>query len=473
MFPMLLATLSLAHGAFVAEVNVPEGAFVGRRGATTVTVATMQLPSDLATKEGDRRCVVTFLAGADGAVVPEVGLCAKGAKEAVEEAMGRWAFTVDGPVAEGDRLLEVWLRFGRELTDLPLVFLRQDADTVWTLDVDGVEPLPWRVARAAFAAYPEAARSLDTQDSSCRVRTEIAIGGAPVVEAVEDCDEVFHDAARSAIAKHRFHAPEAADQAMRSAVDPSVDFELVMEGGEVVPRATVRFPEVVAGHERARLEEVRPQVLKLPSGPPLLRFDDGAYAEVKVYGMTWPRPEPAEVDQGCSLVFEVNSRGEVRSHVERCDAPGLAESYALAASRWRLAPGASEKGERFARFKGDMIIGADGAPYLRVESGIVQEVHPDAEAFLRTYARAETRRRVPPKVPDDLPADVPRGKAVCEVSLVVLPSGRADVDTVEGCHEALVPYAEKAIAKWRWDAAETDGRRIPTPATVRLAFHVP
>jgi hypothetical protein len=400
-------------------------------------------------------------------------LCAEQLVKPVDEVLATWELElVDGEPPPDAVLLEGWLYFPQRKGELPRFLARQSYDHQWTLRTDAIDPLDFRVRQRQFGTYPEEARGLDTSDSRCEVRVHVTHDGLPREPEVSDCDEVFHAAAAATLRSYRFRPPKIGGSPASSAFTAEVAFTMEVDDGQVVPKVEVTLPPDVIGQTKV-LDEVpaTDEILPPPTWDPLLVLDHGSYAEVRVFSIVWPQVPPSDEERACSLLLQVNSRQQNVIWPEACP-DDLAPTVVAAAEQWRLIPGEVERGERYARFRADVVFPpGDAEPYLRVPSDDLVSVDRDTKDRVRTYAKAAATRRVAPKLPADFAAVVEQ--AECEVQLTVSPKGRAEDIEVQGCDEVLHPHAVKALAKWRWDPAEVEGSAIPTPATVRMRFPVP
>lgn len=477
----MLATLSLlaalttpAFAQDEARVPFETGEVQAEGRGITLGVREMVVPLGLKPPTTERRCIVQYAWGSEGAV-PDVIDCAGRIKERMVEIAGGWVFDVEGEPKEGQPLFEVWYYFDADPEGLPEVLLQQAHDLEWTVRADEVGVLPFRVRQRAFAYYPEAARGVDTADSRCDVRIHVTSQGLPREPEVMGCDEVFHDAAATALRGYRFAPPKIHGSPASSSFLAEVAFLLVLEDGEVTGKAEVSMPGEVIGLDQT-LDEAPPEtpIAPRPTWDPLVVLDHGSYAEVGIYSMVWPDLGEQKATRECSLLFQVDSLRRVLVWPEACD-DDLAPTIVAAATQWVLMPGEVEKGERFARFRADLVFPDDDEehPYLRVPKDDLVSVDGDTKDRVRTYARAAATKRVPPKLPATFDAEVDDSATECMVSVLVGTNGRAQQMQVDGCDQALVPFAEKAVKQWRWDPAEQEGQAIATRATVRMKFTMP
>lgn len=472
MLTTALLALALPGSTALAKdldtIAFDEGAFVVERDGMAATITAVRVPAPVQAEPAERSCPVVF-ALADGERVHRAIDCPGRLEEASLEAAAAWELTVADP-HDGD-LLEVWFRFDTDPYEPPKVFVRRAYDIELTLDSARVHTLPYTVRQRAFVDYPQEAIGLDTSDRRCRAKLPIAPTGIPRAIDVERCDEVFHEATIAGLKRFRFDTVKIDGSPASSALTVGVHFNMELDdAGEAVGKVQIDLPGEVKGAEKVEDAPKKPPVPTRPTWDPHIVLDHGAYAEVGVYG--WEFPElAADYDRECSLLFQVSSGRVVTVWPEDCD-PDLAPTVVKVAERWNLMAGNIEKGERYARFRADIVLPAEGEPYLRVPEDDVVSTTREGKEILRTYSRPHAKKRVPPKLPRSFDGDVSAGTE-CVVRMRISKGGKAEDFEVGECAESLHPYAVKALKRWRWDPARMEGKNITTRATIKVKFSVP
>jgi hypothetical protein len=210
-----------------------------------------------------------------------------------------------------------------------------------------------------------------------------------------------------------------------------------------------------------------------PTWPALFVLDHKSYAEVGVYDIRWPDPLVSERDRTCEVLFQVNSKRQVWAWSEVCD-PLVVERTEAAANLWNLKHGTIEKRERFARFRGTFLYPADGGhvQLLLPEEDLTSSPRSLPE-HVTTYVEARPLKRVPPELPDGFASEVLATRVLCDLEVRVGRSGRPEQINVRDCPASYLPYAEKAVSRWRWVPAEAGGKTVPTTSLVRVRFDQP
>jgi len=452
-------------------IGFDDGEFVLERDGSTVTVHAVRVPAPVQAEPAEPSCPVVF-GWAEGEVTHRVRDCPGRLQEGSLEAARQWELSVDEP-HDGD-LFEVWFRYDTDPYEPPEVYVRRAYDVSLTLNSPRVHTLPYTVRQRAFVDYPEAAYGVDTTDRRCRALVPIAPTGLPRAITVERCDEVFHEAVISGLKRYRFATVTIGGSPASSALTIGVHFNMELDdSGEIAGKVEVDLPDPVQGAEDRLTEAPRERpVPTRPSWDPHVVLDHGPYAEVGVYGWEFPELEPVAYERECSLLFQVNAAREVDVWPEDCDSD-LAPQVVKVAQRWNLMTGEIKRQERYARFRGDVVLPAEGGePYLRVPEDDLVSTTREGKQIVRTYRRAEATKRVPPKLPRSFEGDV-SGGTECVVRMRINKGGRGEDFEVAQCAEALHPYAVKALKRWRWDPAEQEGKRISTRATIKVKFSVP
>ena len=465
---VLLATLLTGSARADDGAVYPAGDFRIQRHGAPVDITRVVEPKPALTETTERHCRVSVRMGDEGAIdVQVLPSCPQKLVSPSTSAMDGWTITVTDPPATGAELFEVWFRYPTETGDPSSVWIRQafDADLRMVGGVVGA----LEVAPMAIAP-PTLSGDLVPEDVVCEAKVEVSpIGGMVSESVITGCDEPYADAVRAAMKDWRFKAPAIDANPAKVGVTMGVRFDTIAGAtpGETEIVASVEMPQGVDRGSGAQPKAYRARPKGQggpPKGEPLLLVDHDPFAEVGVYEVVWPEVTPADEVRRCDLLWQVDSRRHVIIWPEDCDTT-VEQASLDAAHQWTLMHGTIERGERYARFYASFVYDAGAmAPRLSVPKKDLITLDKSLKDQVSTYREASVVMRVPPKPPADA------GPAVCEISLTVATSGKPKDISVDGCEGAHAASAEKAIGKWRWDAAEEDGRPLETRVKVRLKF---
>jgi hypothetical protein len=185
--------------------------------------------------------------------------------------------------------------------------------------------------------------------------------------------------------------------------------------------------------------------------------------------MKWPLPVPGESDRVCPMLFQTNSERLVWAWAEEGCPDEVRAAAEAAGNQFNLKHGEVQPGERYARFRGNLVFPADGG-HVQLELPVDDLVTPprDLPTHVHTFADLQLLDRVPPKLPRAFATEDLSSQLMCELRVTVSRSGRADEVVPESCPDFLVPHAVKAVRKWRWRPPERDGQRVETVTRVSM-----
>ncbi|MEZ4239562.1 MAG: energy transducer TonB [Myxococcota bacterium] len=326
-----------------------------------------------------------------------------------------------------------------------------------------------------FPEFPAAAVGKNTERTQCEVKVDVAPSGVVGEVEIRDCDEVFRPDLERTVRRWRFGSPQVDNVPSYSGVTVAVQFRANVDHPDQPGEARVAFPpdpdlgeRTVKREDRSLIADPTPE--PMPTKPPLFVVNHKSYAEIRVHGMVWPEPPPAEAERSCGVLFQVNSKRQVLAWPETCD-PGVLDATSAAAQEWKLVHGKIEPGERYARFRGTFVFPAGGGhPLLRIPAEDLETPIKDLPEFVETYTLPHAIKTVPPRLPDAFASEVLDDIVLCDYDVTVDRKGRPETLQVRQCPGAYQPYAEKAVRAWRWAPAAARGQAIASQVTVRIRF---
>lgn len=476
----MLLTIVIARAALAQEQRpLADDDFVIATEGGRAEVTSLTVPKGIGIDPRYRICRVSVdWTGEAWAPRVQEG-CHPNLVEAVEEAARAWEIDVEPPDLPVE-LFEYWVVFPEKRGGDVRLFVRQAWDAELRLIPEWIVPLGFGVKGRVFPEYPAAAVGADTSVTQCDVRVDISTTGMPHAVHVSRCDEVFHPAAEEAIRRWRFTTPELDGVPFWTGVDLGVRFvrDYDAEEGEPPGKALVELPSDpdLGSRSLVRLEEAPEEEREPPPEPtwdPLFVVDHKSYAEVGVYDIRWPEPLEGDQERTCQVLFQVNSKRQVWAWAEDCDEQVAARTEA-AANAWSLKHGTIEKGEWYARFRATLVYPADsGHVQLLLPEGDLVSPPRALPEHVHSYAPAKPVRRAFPKLPKGFATEVLADSVSCEYEVHVDKLGRPAEIVPRDCPASYAPYAEKAIKRWRWAPAESEGKPVASTATVRLRFEQP
>jgi hypothetical protein len=481
MISLLSAHLALAALPTTSDVlSFEAGAFVVAPGNTTLNVSAVGIPRGIGILPEFRACRVQVKWDAKSATAApkQVGDCHPNLVDEVEDALSRWQLTVSSPPAADRTLLEIWYVFPAARGGAVRLYVRQAWDTQLTIRAPEIDVLQWGIKGLVPIEYPAEAATMDTQNTTCEVKVEIAQAGTPGGLQVSGCDPVFVPAVEQGLERWRFHTESIDGVPTWSAVTLAVRFSRSLEEGGPVGTALVLFPPDPDLGERsiARVDDLPPEREPRPDPTWPARFvvDHKSFAQVAIYDWRFPDGvDPAPVERTCDVLFGVNSKRVLWAWTETCD-ESVRKATEEAANLWILKPGKVVRGEHYARFRATFVFPPDGAPVvMRIPRGDLVTPPGDLPDRFTTYAEAEPIRRVPPELPRGFATEVLEEQVVCELVVDVSPHGAPTSVTVQACPPSYAPFAESAVKKWRWTPAEQDGKSIASRERVNVRFQLP
>jgi hypothetical protein len=474
MTPLFLAS-AVASAADPVRVEIPDHGVEIVRGDARISVRAVTVPKPSALFNKNRICPVT-VSWTGGKVVSKVQeSCHPNVAEGAAAAAAAWDIAVPTPPLHDQELFEYWFVFPA-VPDGPVqVFLRQAWDEQLTLDSPAVGVLDFGISSRVMPEYPPQALTMDTTLTRCTARLLIQPSGVPADVRVSGCDDVFVGDLTELLRGWRFKGPTVDGVPFWTAVDLGFQFDKPLRDGDA-GKVTVVMPPDPQGaavvHETVAPPPEEPPPPPLPDWPPILTLNHKSYAEVRVYEIRWPESVPKlDHDATCDVLFGVNSERRVWAWAEACD-EAVREPIEVAANRWILAPGKREKGEWYARFRATFVIPADGShPYVRVPvDDVVAPALGALPEHVSTYRSPTLLTAVPPKLPKVFATEILEERVVCEYDVTVSPRGTAAAMVARTCPTQLSEYAEKALTKWRWTPAESDGKAIEAHVPVKIRF---
>ncbi|MEQ1503182.1 MAG: hypothetical protein ABMB14_13175 [Myxococcota bacterium] len=474
---VVLGAVAVAWAGEGEQRPVPEGSFTVARADADLSVREIGLPRAIVIDPKFRECRVSV--GWTGKAWAPTVLdgCHPNIADAALEGAKRWVIDVRTPPSVPRELFEFWYVFPivhseGDKDGSVRVFVRQAHDQRIVLTDPGLDVLDWSIKARVPAEYPEAAVAIDTTDTECEAKIEIAPNGTPGAIEVSGCDEVFRPGLADDLRRWRFGGPELDGVPFWSGVTVAAKFVRSVDPGapgKVDPgKVEILFPPDPNLGERTVAREAEAVVdaweaPPMPTWPALFAMNHKSFAEVRVFDVRWPEPLADAADEvTCDVLFQVNSERRVWTWAESCD-DRVRERVEAAGAAWSLTPGKIEPGERYARFRGTFVFPAGGGhPELRIAASDLLSNPRQLPQYVSTYVAATTLRTEPPKLPRGFATEVLEPTVTCEYAVTVDPGGRPAEIAPLSCPGGYGEFAERALQRWRWTPAEADGKPIPS-----------